>query len=559
MLSAKLRTVEKILKKSKEHALTAFLWFYMQHNQHHLRYNLEQYGISDQVINEVVALLSETAETLYSIYGFKTHDKIWDLLVNCLAKFNSELEEITRERINKCSEFDRKILKYAASYILAKMEQKGEKFELLSRNVDELYHTVIALLKENVEREYIDKLLASTGLAFRSKHPSAGLYCIIIPPYSTNLIKNLASKAEGEIPSYKRILETFKNLSPSQIAVLTERLYGHAYKFKEIFKAIYGIDSGNLRINMIIDGIYYKGHLNYIIKEALTKALTELVNEYCNKLYNYLKKLRDYKVVIDWYSEDECFYCKLSLNKPGAHQVNVIVMPFPYTSFRSLPENTVLVFEGPIANPSIFRNVVIVGMERNFNGVKVIIDNAGRAWSKDAIKIFKSTKVLLRRSSARKIIQAKPSREVLESIVALVLSELGFSTRVNYQAPSRSGKLIEVDVWAEKRTEHFIFTVYVSCKNWNKEVDSRVVHQEVGRIANLLRVPNLKVLVARKFTEPAKREALASGFVILELGEKVNDENAVEIYEAIHETLSNLFASIASRKSSSKFRLNQFL
>ncbi|MGC8983565.1 MAG: restriction endonuclease [Desulfurococcaceae archaeon] len=141
--------------------------------------------------------------------------------------------------------------------------------------------------------------------------------------------------------------------------------------------------------------------------------------------------------------------------------------------------------------------------------------------------------------------RVRPSRDILESIVAEALASLGFNTRIDVRLPSRSGGFIEVDVWGEKKIGDVKFTVYVSCKNWDKDVDRSVVDEEFGRVLNLREVPHLRVLVARRLTDPAREAALADGFLVVELGEKASAETAEGIYELVYKRFRDLFTGIA--------------
>jgi len=139
----------------------------------------------------------------------------------------------------------------------------------------------------------------------------------------------------------------------------------------------------------------------------------------------------------------------------------------------------------------------------------------------------------------------KPSREILEGIVASVLKDLGFDVSTNVRKMSRGGGFIEVDVWAQKMVAGMRFSIYVSCRNWDKALDRPFIDEEVGRTLNLVEWPQLKVIVAKELTEPARETAKADGFITIELGKKAEVENAREIYELIYRALNELFTSIA--------------
>jgi hypothetical protein len=167
----------------------------------------------------------------------------------------------------------------------------------------------------------------------------------------------------------------------------------------------------------------------------------------------------------------------------------------------------------------------------------------------DIFKLFEaSKKVEVKEVERAKIsISLKPSREVLESIVAEALRNLGFAAQTNVKLPAKGGD-IETDVWAVKNIGGAQFRVYVSCKNWDKDVDRQVVDQEFGRVLQLYQLPHLRILVVKSLTEPAKKAAFDDGFFVIELGEKANIENAQEIYEVVYNKLKDIFIGITPEK-----------
>ncbi len=138
----------------------------------------------------------------------------------------------------------------------------------------------------------------------------------------------------------------------------------------------------------------------------------------------------------------------------------------------------------------------------------------------------------------------KPSREVLEGVVARVLRDLGFNVQTNVRLPAKGGE-VEVDVWAFKSVGGSQFRVYVSCKNWDRDVDRHVVDQEFGRVLQLDYMPHLRVLIVKGLTEPARKAALDDGFMVIELGRKADAENVQEVYEVIYKAFNELFTAIA--------------
>jgi len=150
-------------------------------------------------------------------------------------------------------------------------------------------------------------------------------------------------------------------------------------------------------------------------------------------------------------------------------------------------------------------------------------------------------------SAASTFVSVKPTREVLEGIVARVLEDLGFKVQTDAKLRAKGGE-IEVDDWAEKRVGDLVFRVYVSCKNWDRDVDRQVVDQEFGRVLQLDNMPHLRVLVVKSLTDPARKAALDDGFFVIELGEKASTENAEEIYNIVYKRFRELFLGIAPDK-----------
>jgi hypothetical protein len=128
----------------------------------------------------------------------------------------------------------------------------------------------------------------------------------------------------------------------------------------------------------------------------------------------------------------------------------------------------------------------------------------------------------------------KPSREVLEGIVAEALRSLGFNVQTNVKMPAKGGD-IEVDVWGVKSVGGAQFRVYVSCKNWDRDVDRTVVDHEFGRVLQLYQLPHLRILVVKSLTEPARKAAFDDGFFVIELGEGNNRECPRDIQHCLQQ------------------------
>jgi len=175
----------------------------------------------------------------------------------------------------------------------------------------------------------------------------------------------------------------------------------------------------------------------------------------------------------------------------------------------------------------------------------------------DILRLFEKTeKVSVEKQVARareveavpsRFAGVKPSREVLEGIVAEALKSLGFTVQTNIRLPAKGGD-IEADVWGVKSVGNAQFRVYVSCKNWDRDVDRTFIDHEFGRVLQLNQLPHLRILVVKSLTEPARKAAFDDGFFVIELGEKATTENAQEIYSIVYNKLKEIFIGIAPEK-----------
>jgi len=86
--------------------------------------------------------------------------------------------------------------------------------------------------------------------------------------------------------------------------------------------------------------------------------------------------------------------------------------------------------------------------------------------------------------------------------------------------------------------------VYVSCKNWDKDVDKTVVDNEFGGVLQLYRLPHLRILVVKSLSNFTRKLALDNGFVVIELGEKATSQSAQEVYSMIYNKLEEVFLGL---------------
>jgi hypothetical protein len=146
------------------------------------------------------------------------------------------------------------------------------------------------------------------------------------------------------------------------------------------------------------------------------------------------------------------------------------------------------------------------------------------------------------------------TKNILIDVVASALEDLGFVVKTEHVILEKeiiSGRLqklqITADVLGVKIVDDLKFTVYASCKNWDNVVESGVIREEIGRVEQMRLTPHVKVLVANSLSENAKKEGIANGFVIIEIGEKVTENNAENAYWKVYGKLNKLFTGVTSK------------
>jgi hypothetical protein len=145
---------------------------------------------------------------------------------------------------------------------------------------------------------------------------------------------------------------------------------------------------------------------------------------------------------------------------------------------------------------------------------------------------------------------------MLKNVVASVLEDLGFRVEVEKEIPLKTGgyirgvyrKNIVVDVLGRKHIEDTVLTVYVSCYNRTEPVGAYEIKEEYEKIIrNMDLIPHIRVFVANSFLENTKMEAMKYGFVIIEIGEKVTENNAENAYWKVYGKLNKLFTGVTSK------------
>ncbi len=545
-----------------------------------ITYTLKFLGLSaskaEETYEELIKLLSKLEEKFN--LKIRMDEEIENVIRSCLEKLN--IIDEARKRIEALSKDDKRILQIASLGVKRKIERYT--FSTKSFDSVDIAKFTSAMLSRDVGYEHIEELFVRTLLAVRDHSASRKYYyyTMRLIPNTEEILKELAQAAEKEWPSYDYIYSKLRyDAEPYQVATLLN-------PDESFYEAIYGYKVEDVLSSSIIEKIVYKSAINRFIEDELRKVVQALSQEYChNIVVDYIvNALRDLGYEVDLKSRgflESCYCCRYAAIKPRT-VLYIYVCPFAIRPPNiGKDEKAVIVVEGVGAKLSEYleelrsdswrahlANALWLGIHKN----KVyILSTAGVNWQQEIVKALKKVTgahIITAVESIKKrppeahpitmvpIISAEErpilipsgviqSREVLESIVAQALRALGFTVQTNVSKLARKGASIEVDVWAEKRVGDIRFKVYVSCKNWDKDVDRRVVDEEFGRVFNLQEVPHLRILVVKSMSRPAKEVAEADGFFVIELGEKATEANASEVYELIYRKLSDLFTNIA--------------
>jgi len=565
------------LCKDHEYAISLFLKTFIYDNYYLIR-NAELYGLNKSKLEEVLNTIN-SLEKLSSIASMVL--KV--IAVNCVEKFSVDLENITRDRIKNLKGSETESLKYLSYVLKALRRPDSDNVKVFSARSSKVEESLSAILSISAnEAQLISKdLLVKTGIAF---YESYQYY--IIPPYAIKIIDELAKEVEEK---FSKAIEAIQGINDA--ITLSTLLIKLREGNNSVFNAVYG---GNYWFDYLktrrIPGICYEGNVNHSLTDSIYNIIVNKIKIRFEKLYEALKNAlsqKSFEVVTVYEPTAEELYYTILAVKPGQYEVAIHIIPFPYKLPEKRADREVLVFEGQIARPSYFGKYVVVGMDKEFDNVKIVIDNVNTDWSKEISEVFKSLNIstssqppitpsaslsstpitapsvpsssfTLTPSNTAPQSEKDPlgkirsfqsqARDILEAVVAAVLQDLGFKVEIDYQVRSKDGATREVDVWAWKTVSGVDFSVYVSCKNLDNEIGTPIIDQEAGRVYQLQKAPNMKFIVASKFIDQAKRAAIADGFIPIEIGFKVDESNAIEAYKRVYEVMNGLFTAIAPKR-----------
>jgi len=527
--------------KDPESALSLFL-AYLLSSPRVAKKHAKIYGINEDKVSKALNEIHEAQRNL-------------DVNIKeCINKFSTELEDVSRNRIKNLSSFELEILSYGAYTIRPHILNNDEMRIYI--DIDKLgnaLHRMFQIERKRAERIII-QLMIKTGLAFFND----GYFAI--PPYSKRIINELAEQFEQKLKPFVDLI--LNSNDPKLISAILLAIHKHSKEDEQLFEAIYGENpyKGLQQIKFPYNQ-NYSYHSNHFLYDFLREPIAKGAIIHLNKIRDMItealaKKGFEIKRI---YGLGDNIHLYNTIVASRDYEVVIRISPFYYQLFDLLGKNKlqlyygtekgVIVLMAPIAKPDMLKeyNYVIVGLDNDYNVIK-IVDNVNEDWSKEIVEIFKSLNdiVGLKKGviSEKDIItkvnayRAK-TREILEGVVATALDNLGFKVSVDEKMRTYSGIDIEVDVWAVKTP----FKIYVSCKNYNGKLGSDIISNEIGRVMQLVETPTIKIIVASEFTDQARKVAVKNGFIPIELGFKVNENNVIKAYNVIYDILKKYFGA----------------
>ncbi len=517
----------------------------------------------------------------------------------------------TRKRLSSAPSNEMKYLAVASSIIMFLWRGKrigygvsvysdyGNSICVSSSDIDNFTKAVSTVLKEDLSdvRRFFFKYLL--GYSHNSASRRHNYYDLCIYPNVIQEVESLAAKASDYVKTPNRLqvssilremYDKEEYVKTSVVNLVTECGYGSEYCYDKInyLSAFFGLPRDILCRESSIEGVLWNCMPNPFVYEDVVEELKILEENAVKSLGQEVSKLfvkQGYKSV--------CTGNKCVFTKEGSKPIVTILLPWPKPPsiwLYNIPQGSIVllvtkgtpsetVLEWINSLPQYDSSKYALWLFLQNSKLFVAANTYNHAIHSEVLKILaqdyevkfigqppqEAVQLLQQLRTAKafeapvaravaeardfesRLLLSKPSRDVLESIVAKVLEDFGFKVDVDVLLPAKGGN-IEVDVWGVRNVEGMEFRVYVSCKNWRDVVGRSVVDQEFGRVLQLMKIPHLRILVARELTDDARRAALDDGFFVIELGEKTSAENAKEIYELVSGKLKKLFTGIAPQK-----------
>jgi hypothetical protein len=443
-------------------------------------------------------------------------------------------------------------------------------------STDEEYFSKVVSSVLGLEGFDVRRLFCKYLLGFISDWSSHDhrYYSLVVYSFVIPIIKRLA----GEVSKYVRIFTKaevesiirglYENEDFLKLSVIDVALSNVEWPW-QFLESFFGKPREVLRSETEIRGLISKGFINPLIYNNVKEILRSLYFEALGVLVHFFAK--PFKDAGYDVSRSENL---AAFTKPLAKPINVFFYPWPkepHIPYESGTINVVVmqgIPSGSISNYLDERHGGALWLFTKEGKIVVIPYNYRVDVHGELLKILSKSFSIeffgLTPEEARELMllpqttagphQAPPhvikwinlARDVLEGVVAGAFEAFGFSVEVDKRVRNpRTGTEVEIDVWGEKVIEGARIIAYASCKNWNNPVEADVVRGEFGRLFQMPLIPHLRILVAPTFTDSAKKEAVANGFLVVEVGERASRENADKVYAKVYEGLNKLLVGVA--------------
>jgi len=548
---------------------------------------------------------SEIAEAFKGTnpYGIKVRVGDSEIsLIDYLRKYVSSDGRITRlilgevdRHLNAMPEGERKVLSVASAIIKAARDKKYPVFSVdkdeygivsvSSSDYDSFEGVISSILGFEVHiRSLFEKYLLGFDCSGASRRHT--YYSLRIYPFAEPYIERLASEARNyvKIPDKSevegKLNELYRNGDFLKLSLIfhVSTPYDNWWilNFLMHFSGI--PDERMLCNSAVIENIYINCFVNPLVYDYVKNAIETIHKNALNELMRAFKGIFE-KAGYNSLCIDNC----CAFTKDPARPVYMCFLPWPDPNVGSeassrctvpgcvsvavvqgMPSQLILKYfegrdEGALWLFTHNNRVVVIPTTYKEDNHREVIDVLRRggfsveflgSFTKEVTATQQPPVQSVERQSICKtsaFVGVRPTRDILEGIVAQVLKDLGFNVQTDAKLRAKGGE-VEVDVWAKKMVGDLEFRIYVSCKNWDRDVDRQVVDQEFGRVLQLDNMPHLRVLVVKSLTDPARKAALDDGFFVIELGERASTENAEEICNIVYKRFRELFLSIAPDK-----------
>ncbi len=487
------------------------------------------------------------------------------------------LKEVDK-RFNQMPEGERRVLSVACAIINA---VKGKDYPAFSVRESEGYLSVYSS-----DGEHFSKV-ASSVLGFEVPDVRSLFYkCLLgfqcdgssrrhvwyklnIYPFVKTYIEKLASEAQRYIRIFNRyeveekLNELYRNGDLLRLSVIHEMVYSRpTWESLDFLSHFKGVRYEDLCKWAKVEGIISDCFVNPLVYDYVKDTMKTLHGKALSELVESFRKVFE-RAGYESICVNECCTFTKALSK----QVYTCFSPWPKEiSVYSIPEGVRVVVIRGVPAQLILKYL----QERRREELWVFVEGDKLFIAPNTYKAEdhqEVVRVLSNRFSVnfigptpeppgRKLEEPsgtpprplrRRAKDILEDVVAEVLESLGFTVKVDQRVQGRSGE-IEVDVWGEKIIGDTRFIVYASCKNWDNPVDVSIVREEFGRILQMILIPHVRLLVAPAFTDSARREAIANGFMVIEVGEKAHEGNVGKVYLKVYDKLDKLFTGVAPKR-----------